>query len=203
MLKWFVKGIVTNEKPYKKGNEAYFKESEARIATGELYAKDSIKVADSLKFKTPKGKIVYGGGGIMPDVFVAYDTTGVSPFFSSLIRKGAINTYLAQYVNNNRASLKQQYPTFEKYKKEFNFSQAFMDDFFKYAAEDHKIEFNEEEYKESEQLMKLNMKAVFAQSLFDTPQFYEIINDSNEVLTKAVEILNSDQYKNAGLEKGK
>lgn len=149
------------------------------------------------------GRTVYGGGGIMPDVFVAYDTTGVSPFFSSLIRKGAINTYLAQYVNNNRASLKQQYPTFEKYKKEFNFSQAFMDDFFKYAAEDHKIEFNEEEYKESEQLMKLNMKAVFAQSLFDTPQFYEIINDSNEVLTKAIEILNSDQYKNAGLEKGK
>ncbi|MBC9813883.1 S41 family peptidase [Crocinitomicaceae bacterium CZZ-1] len=191
------------QKPYE-NNEEYKKDLNNRYEHGEYYHQDSIKLNDSLKVKTlMTGRTVYGGGGIMPDVFVAYDTTGVSPFFSSLIRKGAINTYLAQYVNNNRASLKQQYPTFEKYKKEFNFSQAFMDDFFKYAAEDHKIEFNEEEYKESEQLMKLNMKAVFAQSLFDTPQFYEIINDSNEVLTKAIEILNSDQYKNAGLEKGK
>ena len=58
------------QKPYVKGNEEYFKESEIRFQNGELYEKDSIKVADSLKFKTPKGKIVYGGGGIVPDIFV-------------------------------------------------------------------------------------------------------------------------------------
>jgi carboxyl-terminal processing protease len=191
------------QKPYE-DNTDYKKDLVNRYEHGEYYHQDSIKLNDSLKVKTlSTGRTVYGGGGIMPDVFVPYDTTGVSPFFSSIVRKGAINTYMAQQVNSNRASLKQQYPTFDKFKKEFSFSQEFMDAFFKYVNEEHKIEFNEEQYKESEELLKLNMKAVFAQSLFDIPQFYEIINDSNEVLVKAIEVLKSDEYKNAGLEKGK
>lgn len=191
------------QKPYDE-NTDYRKDLVNRYEHGEYYHQDSIKLNDSLKVKTLiTGRTVYGGGGVMPDVFVPYDTTGVTAFFSSIVRKGAISTYLAQYVNNNRASLKQQYPAFDKYKKEFVFTDSFMDDFFNYLKEDHTIEFDEEQYRESEQLLKLNMKAVFAQSLFDTPQFYEIMNDSNEILQRAVEILNSDEYKNAGLEKSK
>lgn len=191
------------QKPYDEDTD-YRKDLVNRYEHGEYYHKDSIKLNDSLKVKTLiTGRTVYGGGGIMPDIFVPYDTTGVTKFFSNIVRKGGINSYLAQYVNNNRATLKQQYPNFETYKKEFSFSQQFMDDFFKHVENEHKIEFNEEQYKESEQLLKLNMKAVFAQNLFDTPQFYEIMNDSNEILQKAVEILQSDEYKNAGLEKGK
>lgn len=189
------------QKPYDEETD-YRKDLVNRYEHGEYYHQDSIKLNDSLKVKTlATGRTVYGGGGIMPDVFVPYDTTGITPFFSSIVRKGGISTYLAQYVNNNRATLKQQYSDFETYKKDFNFSETFMDDFFKYVKDEHEIEFNEEEYKESEQLLKLNMKAVFAQNLFDTPQFYEIMNDSNEILQKAIEILHSDDYKNAGLAK--
>lgn len=139
----------------------------------------------------------------MPDVFVPYDTTGTSKFFSSLIQKGAISAYLALYVNNNRASLKAKYPTFDQYKKEFTFSDEFMSDFFKYALDEHKIEMNEEQYQTSKELMQLNMKAVMAQNLFDTAQFYEIMNDSNEVLLTAIEILQLNKYKDFGLEKSK
>lgn len=191
------------QKPYDDSTD-YKKDLANRFEHGEYYHKDSIKLNDSLKVKTlTTGRTVYGGGGIMPDVFVPYDTTGITPFFRNIIRKGTISPYLAQYVNNNRASLKQEYPTFDKFKKEFRFSDSFMEDFFAYIKTEHEIEMNEEEYEESKNLLKLNMKAVFAQNLFDTPQFYEIINDNNEILQKAIEILSSDEYKNAGLEKGK
>lgn len=189
------------QKPYE-DNADYKKDLVNRFEHGEYYHKDSIKLNDSLKVKTLiTGRTVYGGGGIMPDVFVPYDTTSVTPFFRSIIRKGGISPYIAQYVNTNRTSLKQQYPTFEKFKKEFNFSDEFMNSFFAYIKKEHEIEMNEQEYATSKNLLLLNMKAVFAQSLFDTPQFYEVINGNNEILQKAIEILNSDEYKNAGLDK--
>lgn len=191
------------QKPYE-DNADYKKDLLNRFEHGEYYHKDSIKLNDSLKVKTLiTARTVYGGGGIMPDVFVPYDTTGVTPLFRNIVRKGTINPYIADYVNNNRTTLKQQYPDFEKFKKEFQFSQSFMNDFFRNIKEEHEIEMNEEEYNISEELLKLNMKAVFAQNLFDTPQFYEIINDNNEILQRAIEILQSDEYKNAGLEKNK
>ncbi|MNX21431.1 Carboxy-terminal processing protease CtpB precursor [compost metagenome] len=90
------------QKPYKKGNEEYFKESEARIATGELYAKDSIKVADSLKFKTPKGKIVYGGGGIVPDVFVPMEAEHGNENVAYLLQTGIVGHFVFEELDKNR-----------------------------------------------------------------------------------------------------
>jgi len=72
------------QKPYDKGNKEYYHDIQERISNGELEVADSIHFADSLKFKTPDGKIVYGGGGIMPDVFIPMDTTGISPWFIQL-----------------------------------------------------------------------------------------------------------------------
>ncbi len=191
------------QKPYD-DNTDYKKDLTNRFEHGEYYHKDSIKLNDSLKVKTLiTGRTVYGGGGIMPDVFVPYDTTGVSPLFRNIIRKGAVSPFIAQYVNTNRASLKQQYSTFEAFKKDFQFTDAFMDDFFTYLKNEHELEKNDEEYAVSSYLLKLNMKAVFAQNLFDSPQFYEIINENNEILTRAIEVLRSNEYKDAGLEKGK
>ncbi|KAF2337331.1 S41 family peptidase [Flavobacterium nitrogenifigens] len=90
------------QKPYKKGNEEYFKESESRIATGELYAKDSIKVADSLKFKTPKGKIVYGGGGIVPDVFVPMEAEHGNENVAYLLQTGIVGHFVFEELDKNR-----------------------------------------------------------------------------------------------------
>jgi len=90
------------QKPYKKGNEEYFKESEARVKTGELYAKDSIKVADSLKFKTPKGKIVYGGGGIVPDVFVPIEAEHGNENVAYLLQTGIVGHFVFEELDKNR-----------------------------------------------------------------------------------------------------
>ncbi|PTS96298.1 peptidase S41 [Flavobacterium sp. HMWF030] len=90
------------QKPYKKGNEEYFKESEARIKSGELYAKDSIKVADSLKFKTPKGKIVYGGGGIVPDVFVPIEAEHGNENVAYLLQTGIVGHFVFEELDKNR-----------------------------------------------------------------------------------------------------
>ncbi|HNR86124.1 MAG TPA: S41 family peptidase, partial [Taishania sp.] len=191
------------QKPYENTAD-YKKDLVNRYDHGEYYHQDSIKLNDSLMVKTLITKRnVYGGGGIMPDIFVPYDTSGISPLFTSLVRKGAINTYLAQYVNNNRASLKSNYPTFDDYSKNFVLTQEFMDAFFKNAKDEYEIEFNEEQYKESEQWLKLNMKALIAQNLFDIPQFYQVMNEKNEVLLRALEVLRTDEYKKAGLEKSK
>lgn len=90
------------QKPYAKGNEEYYKESEARIKSGELYAKDSIKVADSLKFKTPKGKIVYGGGGIVPDVFVPMEAEHGNENVAYLMQTGIVGHFIFEELDKNR-----------------------------------------------------------------------------------------------------
>jgi carboxyl-terminal processing protease len=90
------------QKPYKKGNEEYYKESEDRIKSGELYAKDSIKVADSLKFKTPKGKIVYGGGGIVPDVFVPMEAEHGNENVAYLMQTGIVGHFVFEELDKNR-----------------------------------------------------------------------------------------------------
>jgi carboxyl-terminal processing protease len=90
------------QKPYTKGNEEYYKESEDRIKSGELYAKDSIKVADSLKFKTPKGKIVYGGGGIVPDVFVPIEAEHGNENVAYLLQTGIVGHFVFEELDKNR-----------------------------------------------------------------------------------------------------
>ena len=90
------------QKPYAKGTEEYYKESESRIKSGELYAKDSIKVADSLKFKTPKGKIVYGGGGIVPDVFVPMEAEHGNENVAYLLQTGVVGHFVFEELDKNR-----------------------------------------------------------------------------------------------------
>ena len=92
------------QKPYKKGNEEYYKESESRVTTGELYAKDSIKVTDSLRFKTPKGKIVYGGGGIVPDVFVPIQVEHGNENVAYLLQTGVVGHFVFEELDKNRTA---------------------------------------------------------------------------------------------------
>lgn len=90
------------QKPYEHGVEDYFKESDLRFKTGELYDKDSIKVADSLKFKTPKGKIVYGGGGIVPDVFVSTEVEHGNENVTFLLQSGMIGRFVFEILDKDR-----------------------------------------------------------------------------------------------------
>ena len=151
---------------------------------------------DSLKFKTLiKNRTVFGGGGIMPDIFVPLDTTGVSDYFSELIRGGFLNTFSYEYTNDERKSLLKKYPTFDDFNKNFNCDEPFMDLFFKYVAkEDSTLKMNEEEYKMSEEFIKLRLKAYLARNLWDTNEFYQVYNASNEILQRAIDLLQNNEY---------
>jgi len=115
------------QKSYKGGYEKYEQDLTDRYKHGEFLHADSIHYPDSLKFQTLNLKrTVYGGGGIMPDIFVPLDTTSYTSFHRKLVALGIINKVFVQYIDKNRAELKKKYPTFEKYKKEFQADDTFL-----------------------------------------------------------------------------
>ena len=190
------------QKPYQ-DTETYRKDLNQRYLNGEFFLKDSIKLPDSLMYKTLKTKrTVYGGGGIMPDVFVALDTTESSTYFADLIQGGHVNSFIFKYVNENRTALLKSYPSIKEFKANFICDAAFMDSFFAYVAiEDSTLKFNEEEYRRSENLIKLRLKSVIAQDLWGTNEMFQVYNDTNEILQEAIQQIQSKNYNNFNLEK--
>jgi carboxyl-terminal processing protease len=158
---------------------------------------------DSLMYKTLKTKrTVYGGGGIMPDVFVALDTTESSTYFSKLIQGGHVNNFAFKYINANRVTLKAQYPDIIAFKNNFTCDETFMAAFFAHVAqEDATLLFDEKEYATSEKLIKLRLKAVLAQDLWSTNEMFQIYNETNEILQEAIQVLQSKQYSKYELDK--
>jgi carboxyl-terminal processing protease len=192
------------QKPYD-DVESYRNDILDRYENGEFMNQDSIKLPDSLMHKTLlTERTVYGGGGIMPDYFVPLDTTEVSDYYSSIVRGGHLTTFSLTYVDEHRKEIAEQYPEFSKFKSDFVLDDKFMDEFFSYVKkEDSELEHNEEEYKISEKLLKLRIKAMIAQNVWSFAEFYEIYNDSNEILQRALEIIESNTYNKAGLSKSK
>ena len=124
------------QKPYDDGLDAYFKDLQTRANNGEYYTAENIKFPDSLKYKTPHGRVVYGGGGIMPDIFIPLDTTKYSSLFNEIVRKGVFGSFAVDYLENNRESLLKQYPKFEDFQKNYQISDEFYKEFMDYAKEE-------------------------------------------------------------------
>jgi len=130
------------QKSYKGGYEKYEMDLLDRFNKGELLHADSIHFPDSLRYQTLSLKrTVYGGGGIMPDIFVPLDTTRYTNFHRNIIAKGVVNKVCVQYIDKNRIELKKKYPTFEKFKKEYEVDDAFLKQLIS-AAEKEKIKIN-------------------------------------------------------------
>lgn len=188
------------QKPYD-DVESYRKDLVERYSNGEFIHADSIKMIDSLRHETLVNKrTVYGGGGIMPDYFVALDTTEVTDLFSELIRNGDLNDYCLEFVNKERDALLAKYPDFKSFHSGFNVDDKFMKSFFEYVEkENEEFEMNKEIYATSENLLKLRIKAKIAQDIWGYEEFFQIYNESNEILKRAIEVIESDEYKKAGI----
>jgi carboxyl-terminal processing protease len=152
---------------------------------------DSIKFPDSLKFHTSKGRIVYGGGGIMPDVFIPLDTTAFTDYYFNLRRKNVLNLYTADYVDKNRKELQKKYPDFDLFDKKFIIDSDFMKDFLS-MAEKQGVKMNEKEYGLSETLIKSQIKSLVAEKLWDVNASYKIINREDHEVQKAIGVIKND-----------
>lgn len=169
------------QKPYDLNHsEEYYEQFNKRFENGELMFADSIKVNDSLRFTTPKGKIVYGGGGIVPDVFVPIDTT---QYIENRYLIG-LNRFSFDYVDQNREELKKW--TVESFINEFDADGEISN---KYLNDINADEFLIPNYKI--EIIKKAVKSSIAQSLFDDNEFNQIILANDKMLRKVVELENS------------
>lgn len=165
-----------------------------RYQHGEMTNSDSIQFNDSLRFETKKLKRkVYGGGGIMPDYFVPVDTTQTTTLFRDLVLKGALFKAVTKYIEVNREKLKQQYPQFITFKKDFHLDEELIA-LLKKTATDSGIKENEEEFQSSLPYIEMRLKALIARDLWSLGEYFQIINESNKSLLKAIELLQNGGY---------
>lgn len=176
------------QKTYSHGVEDYYKEEYNRYSSGELENQDSIKINDTLKYTTPGGKIVYGGGGIIPDVFVPIDTTGRSHYLAEVMYNGLINDFAFDYADKQRAKLKERYQSVESFTNGFTISPVIFNDFVAYSQKNG-VKPNEKQVKISEHLIKLQLKALIARNIWNNSGFYPVLQKDDNVLNKALELL--------------
>jgi len=167
------------QKSYSHGNEEYFKESDARFSHGELYQKDSIKVVDSLKYKTKKGRIVYGGGGIVPDVFVPLEAEHGTQNVSYLLQSGIVGHFVFEQLDKNRDAFAKL--TFAEFQTKINATDLYFNVFQKYLSQNG-LDIDLSNYKT---LVKRYINAEFGRQLYGDKYYYEMIL-KDDAMIKAV-----------------
>lgn len=185
------------QKHYESGKiDEYHHDLIDRYNNGELMSADSIHFPDSMKYSTlVTERIVYGGGGIMPDLFIPVDTARYTDYHRKLVASGLVNRIAMNYLDRNRNRMVDSYPKFNIYKQNFMVDDTLMDELVKMATEE-KIEFNEAQYNRSKPMIQLQVKALIARDLFDMAQYFQIINDDNPSYKMALKIINDKEAYN-------
>ncbi len=171
------------QKPYVAGTEDYQKDMLHRFERGEYFHPDSSLFVDSLKYKTVGGRTVYGGGGIMPDVFVARDTLELSEYMSQLYNKNIIREYTLEYYRDHRKELQKM--SFENFSKSFQVTDKMLRDMIR-MADAAGITYDEEQFQRSKNLLRNNLKAFIARSVYGNPGFFPILHESDEEFQEAL-----------------
>jgi carboxyl-terminal processing protease len=174
------------QKPYNKGVDKYYEDLNLRFAHGEFEVSDSIHFDDSLKFTTPKGRLVYGGGGIMPDKFVPADTIGISGYFMRVRNSGLIYRFALQYSDNKRDVLKKFTETGEMAK--YLDKQLLLDQFVQFAAKNGTKQ-DMSGLKTSGKIIHTQLKAYIARNILDNKGFYPIWEEIDSTLKYAINFL--------------
>lgn len=183
------------QKPYDRGDKkAYEKELLDRANEGEYYCLDSIQINDTIRYTTRlNGRTIYGGGGVMPDVYVPIDTTEYSTYYRDLTAKGIINQYVIQYVDKNRKSVNKQFKSVKEFDDGFVVTDDMMREFIAMGEKDS-VKYDEEKFRISEQLLKDIIKGLIARDIYGDQSAYNIIiNHRNRDLQAAIAVLNDRQ----------
>lgn len=176
---------------YKDGYDRYLMNFMNRYSrNGGVYSADSLNMPDSLKFKTLINKrTVYGGGGIIPDVFIAQDTSYLSDYYKAVYRKDLFRTFTLEYADMNRERIKKEYGDFENFREKFRFSNEEIRSFIR-KGEDAGVKFDENQYRHSEEEILMVLKALVASNIWQTNEYFRIINEKDAVIDKALQIIN-------------
>lgn len=197
--KYFTPSGRCIQKPYDEGVQAYYREKFERFENGELWSLDSLYMPDSLKYFTDNKRVVYGGGGIIPDVFVPVDTSYNDKLNSDLIRKGVMNNFAITFANANRKKIMKSHPTVEDYINDFDMEPvvAAMKE---YAAEEE-IEWDEVGYSKAKIMIDGRLKALIARSLWDYSAYYQVFNPYWNTYKTALSVLEKNTYGSYNLAK--
>jgi carboxyl-terminal processing protease len=182
------------QKPYEKGKGLdYARDVINRYNKGELTNADSIHFPDSLRFQTlRKGRTVYGGGGIMPDYFVPLDTIRYAKCYREMSAKSIIINANLRYMDKNRKKLAKAYPNFTKFKNEYQLPQELIDNIFAEGEKQNIIPKDDEERQKATDNISLVIKALVARDLWDMTEYFAIINEKDDIVRKAVELLQAE-----------
>lgn len=174
------------QKPYNNGYEQYYADLNERFYRGEHRNADSIHFADSLRFITPGGKVVYGGGGIMPDEFIPADTSGISRYFGIVRNTGLIYRYSLQYTDKHREELSGY--TTAKQLNEYLSRQSLLEKFVEFASKNG-VEPDREGLSISSEIIHIQLKAYIARNIIDNAGFYPIWQELDTTLKEAIKYL--------------
>lgn len=171
------------QKPYDKGNDEYYNDIMERAIHGEFQKADSIKYQDTVKYKTSSGRIVHGGGGIMPDFFVPADTTGYSDFYSKVTQKGLVYQFALEYADSNRKQLSnfKNSADFDGFFKQVNTFNLFIQ-----YADKKGVKAKPADLKISEKVISHQVKAYIARNILGEKGFYPIIQNIDNTLLEAI-----------------
>ena len=181
------------QKPYNNGYDQYYKDLLKRLENGELTNANNIDFPDSLKFYTPNNRIVYGGGGIMPDVFVAWDSTKYTDFYVDLLSKNIFRDFVLEYVDQDRKNLNRLYPDFDIFNLSYEVDNSFMQNFIQFA-QDKGIDAAGDDLANSENLIRHQIKALLARNLFEFKSYFQVMTQMDEGFLKALEVLENESY---------
>ncbi len=179
------------QKSYADGEEDYRDELFTRLKHGELYHSDSIKFPDSLRYFTQNKRVVYGGGGIMPDYFIPLDTTFASRYYTDIFRKGLLNDFTVQYIESKRKDLLKAYPDINAFIKGFTDDQKLLNEFVAFA-ESKEVPRNDKDLEASGLQIKTILKALIARNLYNLDAYFEVVGATDDDLMRAIEVIKND-----------
>ncbi|HKL96960.1 MAG TPA: S41 family peptidase [Paludibacteraceae bacterium] len=179
------------QKSYSEGLKKYQKDVIERFNHGELQHADSIIFPDSLRYKTLRsGRTVYGGGGIMPDIFIPLDTNRFNAYHRNIVAKGAFNKTVVEFIEKNRKAIAKTYDSFDNFQATYEVD----DELLNHLVENGKkvdVLLNEAEFELSKPLMRLQMKALIARDIWTNADYFKIMNTADETVKQAVDVLSN------------
>jgi carboxyl-terminal processing protease len=181
------------QKPYNEGVSEYRKDNQNRLLSGEMFNADSIVFSDSLKYKTlVNGRDVFGGGGVMPDIFVPMDTSFHYQYANRLRRNNIINNFALEYMDKNRELLNSKYPDSNNLETKFEVSEEMIAEIADNGAKDG-IEKNEDSLAFTKSDIKKEIKAILARDLYSRDDFFKIYYKDDEAILAALKVIENQK----------